>query len=53
MLKILVASGVILVGSAQYVAAQALATPAGHAPEPLTGLVLGIGLIGLRFLRRD
>jgi len=53
MLKTIVATGVILLGSAQYVGAQALATPAGSAPEPLTGLVLGLGLIGLRFLRRN
>ena len=53
MFKTIVATGVLLLGSAQFVAAQSLATPSGHAPEPLTGLVLGLGLIGLRFLRRS
>jgi len=51
--KTLVATGVLLLGPASYAAAQSLATPATvSAPEPLTALVLGLGLVGLRFLRR-
>lgn len=51
--KVFVATGVLLLGVAPYVAAQSLATPATvSAPEPLTGLVLGLGLLGLRYLRR-
>ena len=45
MLTTIAATGAILLGSAQYAAAQALTTPAGHAPEPLVGLVLGLTLI--------
>jgi hypothetical protein len=51
--NVLVATGALLLGLAPYAAAQSLATPATvSAPEPLTGLVLGLGLIGLRYLRR-
>jgi hypothetical protein len=50
---VVVATGALLLGLAPHVAAQSLATPASvSAPEPLTGLVLGLGLLGLRYLRR-
>jgi len=47
---IVATTAVILLGFAPYVSAQSLAT--GKAAEPLTGLVLGLGLLGLRFLSR-
>jgi hypothetical protein len=49
--KAIIATAVMVFGVVPQVAAQSLASPA-HAPEPLAGLVLGLGLIGLRFLRR-
>ena len=49
--RAIVTAGVIVLGFAPHVAAQSLAAPASAA-EPLTGLVLGLGLLGLRFLRR-
>jgi hypothetical protein len=53
MFKALVATGILILGAAPYAAAQSLATGANvSAPEPLTGLVLGLGLLGVSFLRR-
>jgi len=53
MFKVIVTTGILLLGVAPYAIAQNLATPSTvSAPEPLTGLVLGLGLVGLRFLRR-
>ena len=51
MFKAIVATGVLVLGVAPYAAAQALATPVS-APEPLAGLLVGLGLLGVRFLRR-
>ena len=51
--NVFAATAALLLGVAPYAAAQSLATPATvSAPEPLTGVVLVLGLLGLRLLRR-